>query len=111
METYEARAQQESPKALLIDIPTIDLMKYQQGVFFCCLRIFFALQQIISNKKMCAAILPSQKYVISRDICPQLLSMVNCEAPWYRYECLTDVKTAMKTISNSKSEFPDMLLK
>lgn len=109
METYEARAQQESPEALLIDIPTNDLMKYQQGVFL--LLTDFSLYSKSYPTKNVRRDFAITKYVISRDICPQLLSMVNCEAPWYRYECLTDVKTAMKTISNSKSEFPDMLFR
>ncbi len=109
METYESRARRESPKAMLIDIPTNDLMKYQQGVFL--LLTDFSLYYKSYPTKNVRRDFTITKYVISRNICPQLLSMVGCEAPWYSYDCLTDVKTAMKTIANSNSEFLKILLK
>ena len=37
-----------------------------------------------------------KKYIISRDICPALSQMIKDEAPWYEYECLLDIKTAMR---------------
>ena len=34
------------------------------------------------------------KYIISKDICPELLDIILAEAPWYQYECLLDIKKA-----------------
>ena len=37
-----------------------------------------------------------KKFVISREICPQLLKLLEDKAPQYRYRCLLDIAEAVK---------------
>ncbi len=83
-----------SPKAKLIDIPTNDFTKYQQGVFL-LLTDFSLIHRSYLTKNVRKEFL-IKKYIISRDICPALSQMIKEEAPWYEYECLLDIKTAMR---------------
>lgn len=82
------------PTAKLIDIPTNDLMKYQQGVFL-LLNDF----SLIDSKYLTKAVRQSfviDKYIISRDICPQLRELLVSNAPQYRYECLLNISRAVR---------------
>lgn len=82
-----------SPTAKFIDIPTNDFTKYQQGVFL-LLSDFSLIHKSYLTKSVRKEFL-IKKYIISRDICPALTQMIKDEAPWYEYECLLDIKTAM----------------
>lgn len=83
-----------SPTAKLIDIPTNDLMKYQQGVFL-LLNDF----SLIDSKYFTKAVRQSfviEKYIISKDLCNELLRFILDKAPQYRYEYLMDISGAVK---------------
>lgn len=102
-EALEARSQISSPKARLIDIPTNDFMKYQQGVFL-LLTDYIMLHKSYLTKNIREDFRVT-KYVISKDICKSLCSMISEEAPWYEFECLLDIKTAIKKATNPNTGF------
>lgn len=89
-----------SPKAKLIDIPTNDFTKYQQGVFL--LLTDFSLIHKSYLTKNVRKEFSIKKYIIGKDLCPALLQMIKEEAPWYEYECLLDIKTAMRRAAYPK---------
>lgn len=83
-----------SPTAKLIDIPTNDLMRYQQGVFL-LLNNF----SLIDSSYLTKAVRQSfviNKYIIDKELCPHLQSFLLQEAPQCRYEYLLDIKEALK---------------
>lgn len=83
-----------SPGAKLIDIPTNDLMKYQQGVFL-LLNDF----SLIGSKYLTKSVRQSfiiNKYVIDKNICDEIKNMLLSEAPEYRYECLLNISKAVR---------------
>ena len=92
MEKLDASARNASPKARLIDIPTNDLMRQQQGVFL--LLTDFRLVQKNYLTKNIRNQFHFTKYIINCEICPRLLEMVSQETPWYEYDCLMDVSKA-----------------
>lgn len=82
------------PDAKLIDIPTNDLMKYQQGVFL-LLNNF----SLIGSKYLTKSVRQSfiiNKYVIDSNICAEVRNILLCEAPEYRYECLLNIAKAVR---------------
>lgn len=82
------------PSAKLIDIPTNDLMKYQQGVFL-LLNNF----SLIGSKYLTKSVRQSfiiNKYVINQNICAELRAILLNEAPEYRYECLLNISKAVR---------------
>lgn len=83
-----------SPEAKLIDIPTNDLMKYQQGVFL--LLNHFALVSSHYFTKSVRQSFAIHKYVLDRQICPELCAFVNSKAPQYQYEALLDIAKAVR---------------
>ncbi|MGN0572145.1 MAG: FRG domain-containing protein [Candidatus Fimenecus sp.] len=83
-----------SPTAKLINIPTNDLMKYQQGVFL--LLNNFCLMDAAYFTKTVRQSFVIKKFVISKDICPKLLKLLEDKAPQYRYHCLLDIAEAVK---------------
>lgn len=87
-----------SPQARLIDIPTNDFTKYQQGVFL-LLTDFSLIHKSYLTKNIRKEFL-IKKYIINRRICPELLDIIKTEAPWYEYECLFDIKAAMRRAAN-----------
>ena len=91
--SLESRIQDSSPKAKMIDIPTNDLVKYQQGVFL-LLTDFAMYHKSYLTKNLREDFLLT-KYIISKDICSELVDMISEEAPWYEYDCLLNIKTAM----------------
>ena len=94
LKALEEIAERMTPEAKLIDIPTNDLMKYQQGVFL--LLNHFSL---VDSKYLTKSVRQSfviNKYVLSRDICPQLQKFISEKAPQYRYECLLDIARAVR---------------
>lgn len=102
-ESFESRIQESSPKAKLIDIPTNDLVKYQQGVFL-MLDDFAMYHKSYLTKNLRNDFLLT-KYIISKDICPELINMISSEAPWYDYDCLLNIKTAMSRAVTSDIKF------
>ena len=102
-ETIEARSSISSPQAKLIDIPTNDFMKYQQGVFL-LLTDYIMLHKSYFTKNL-REDFNLTKYVINKDICEFLRDMVATEAPWYEYSCLTDLKSAIKKAMEADSNF------
>lgn len=102
-QALENRVRQSSPKAKLIDIPTNDLVKYQQGVFLMLTDFsMFHKSYLTKNLREDFCI---TKYIISKDLCPQLNQMISKEAPWYEYDCILDVKTAMQRAAKSNRNF------
>lgn len=83
-----------APSAKLIDIPTNDLMRYQQGVFL--LLTNFSLKFNGYPTKNIREDFEVTKWILDAEICPALLKMIEAEAPWYNYECLLDVKTGFE---------------
>lgn len=83
-----------SPTAKLINIPTNDLMKYQQGVFL--LLNDFCLMDAAYLTKNVRQSFVIKKFIIAKDICPQLLKLLEDKAPQYRYRCLLDIAEAVK---------------
>lgn len=88
-----------SPSAKMIDIPTNDLMRFQQGAFL-----------MLTDFKLVFDSYPTKsirddfkvtKWIISKELCPLLLKMINTEAPWYSYDCLLDVKKAFTKAASS----------
>lgn len=94
LKVLEEIAERMTPEAKLIDIPTNDLMKYQQGVFL--LLNHFSL---VDSKYLTKSVRQSfviNKYVLSREICPKLQKFISEKAPQYRYDCLLDIARAVR---------------
>lgn len=92
--TLESLLNDVSPTAKLINIPTNDLMKYQQGVFlwlndFCLMDTAYFTKAVRQSFVI-------KKYVIDKDICPNLQKLLHDKAPQYRYSCLLDIAEAVK---------------
>lgn len=102
-QALEKRIHESSPKAKLIDIPTNDLVKYQQGVFL-MLDDFsmFHKSYLTKNLREDFAV---TKYVINKKLCPSLIKMISEEAPWYEYDCLLDIKTAMRRAALAENDY------
>ncbi len=83
-----------SPTAKLINIPTNDLMKYQQGVFL--LLNDFCMMDTAYFTKTVRQSFVIKKYVIDKALCPHLQKLLLRNAPQYRYECLLDITEAVK---------------
>lgn len=83
-----------NPTAKLIDIPTNDLMKYQQGVFL-LLNGFSLIDSKYFTKDVRKSFVIT-KYVVSAAICPTLQKFLLQKAPQYRYENLMDISAAVK---------------
>lgn len=92
--TLESLLNGVSPTAKLVNIPTNDLMKYQQGVFL--LLNDFCLMDTAYFTKAVRQSFVIKKYVIDKAICPQLQKLLHDKAPQYRYACLLDIAEAVK---------------
>lgn len=82
------------PQAKLIDIPTNDLMKYQQGVFLLLNRF-----TMVSSKYLTKSVRQSfivNKYVINKSICPRLKDFLLQKAPHYKYDYLLSISKAVE---------------
>ena len=82
------------PKAKLIDVPTNTRMKFQQGVFL--MLTDFQLFNVKYFTKNIREQFSITKFIINKDICPEILKMIEHDAPWYNYKYLTDVEAAFK---------------
>lgn len=83
-----------SPTAKLIDIPTNDLMKYQQGVFLLLNDFSLVDSQYLTKTIRQSFVI--NKYVIDKNLCGELREYIIKNAPQYRYECLMDISRAVK---------------
>lgn len=82
-------------KAKLIDVPTNTRMKFQQGVFL--LLTDFQLFNVTYFTKNIREQFVITKYIINRELCPDIKKYIDKNAPWYSYKYLTDVESAFKT--------------
>lgn len=92
--TLESLLNGVSPTAKLVNIPTNDLMKYQQGVFL--LLNDFCLMDTAYFTKAVRQSFVIKKYVIDKAVCPKLQKLLQDKAPQYRYPCLLDISEAVK---------------
>lgn len=83
-----------TPDAKIIDVPINTRMKFQQGVFL--LLTDFHLHGVNYFTSDLRDDFSITKYIINKDICDDILDMINREAPWYSYKYLTDVSGAFK---------------
>lgn len=103
IEAMEARSKATSPTAKFIDIPTNDLIKFQQGVFM--LLTDYSMFYDAYLTKSIRENFYITKYIISKDICPELLDIILAEAPWYQYECLLDIKKAVSKATETDNHY------
>lgn len=90
MRAAKDKAQRTSPTAKLIDIATNDLMKFQQGVFL-LLSDFSLVNRLYLTKSVRDSV-KITKYILSKDICADLVAMVANDTPWYRFSQLLEIK-------------------
>lgn len=90
-----------APIAKLIDVPNNDLMKYQQGVFL-LLDDFSLLGNGYLTKKIRDEF-RLKKWIINKNICPQLLNMIVQNQPYYQYKYITNLSTVAQIINNRQS--------
>lgn len=95
----EALTSLPSPKAHLIDVPTNTRMKFQQGVFLLLTDFHYTNTYFTKSVRDRFAI---TKFIINKEICPDILKMIKAETPWYSYKYLTDVEGAFKKAMNDK---------
>lgn len=90
MRAAKEAAQRTSPTAKLIDIATNDLMKFQQGVFL-LLSDFSLVNRLYLTRNVRDSV-KIKKYILSKDICADLVAMVANDTPWYRFSQLLEIK-------------------
>lgn len=90
MRAAKAKAQRTSPTAKLIDIATNDLMKFQQGVFL-LLSDFSLVNRLYLTKNVRDSV-KIKKYILSKNICTDLVAMVANDTPWYRFSQLLEIR-------------------
>lgn len=87
-----------SPSSRLIDVPMNDLMRYQQGVFL-LLDDFTLLGNSYLTKKVRDDFVIT-KWLISKEICPQLLKNLIAEKPYYAYKNITDLSKVVQELKS-----------
>ena len=85
-----------SPIGKLIDIATNDLMKFQQGVFLLLLSDFNLVNRLYLTKNVRSSF-KITKYILSKDICADLVEMIAEETPWYRFSQLLEIKDGIQS--------------
>lgn len=88
-----------APHAKLIDVPTNDLMRFQQGVFL--LLNDFAIVGKGYLTKNVRDDFTVKKWVINKDICPDLLKYQLEKRPYYNYDTITDLSAVVANIRKS----------
>lgn len=81
------------PSAKLIDIPTNDLMKFQQGVF-----LLLDGFNLIDSKYLTKGVRQEfeiKKYIINKELAFDLNRLIISNAPEYRFECLLNISKAV----------------
>lgn len=89
-----------APKARLIDVPTNDLIRFQQGVFL-LLDDFSLVGKSYLTKKIRDEF-NIKKWIISKDICPDLVDMIMVREPYYQYKYITNINAAADAIKNKE---------
>ncbi len=87
-----------APSAKLIDVPTNDLMTYQQGVFL--LLNHFSLMGKSYLTKQIRDDFSVTKWLINKDICPDLLDLLLTKYPYYSFEYITNLNKIAKALKN-----------
>ena len=90
-----------SPSAKLIDVPTNDLIRYQQGVFL-LLDDFSLIGKSYFTKKV-RDDFKLKKWIINKEICPEILSYLSSAAPYYMYKNLTDLSVTVNEIKKNNA--------
>lgn len=85
-----------APKAKLIDVPTNDLMRYQQGVFL--LLDDFNLYSKSYFTKRIRDDFAIKKWLVSKKLCPVLLERLHNDRPYYAYKNITNLSQAVNEI-------------
>lgn len=85
---------QYTPDAKIIDVPINTRMKFQQGVFL--LLTDFHLHGVNYLTSDLRDDFSITKYIISKDICPEIREIIHKEAPWYCYKYIMDEKAAFQ---------------
>lgn len=80
------------PKAKLIDVPTNTRMKFQQGVFL--MLTDFQLFNVKYFTKNIREHFIVTKFIVNKEICPDIVRLIKEQAPWYSYKYLTNVDVA-----------------
>jgi hypothetical protein len=91
--------QMNTPHAKLIDVPTNDLIKYQQGVFL-LLDDFSLMGKSYLTKKI-RDDFKVKKWIVSKNICPDLLDLLLTNYPYYAYKYITDLSSVVEGINNN----------
>ena len=89
-----------TPSAKLIDVPTNDLMRYQQGVFL-LLDDFSLMGKQYLTKKIRDEF-SVKKWMINKDICPELYNMLIKENPYYAYKYITNLNLIAEDMKKGK---------
>ncbi|MBE6816196.1 MAG: FRG domain-containing protein [Ruminococcaceae bacterium] len=87
-----------TPHAKLIDVPTNDLMLYQQGVFL--LLDDFSLMGKTYLTKQIRDDFTVKKWLINKNICPDLLDLLLTRYPYYAYRCIMDLNKVADGLKN-----------
>ena len=95
-----------SPSAKLIDVPTNDLIRYQQGVFL-LLDDFSLIGKSYLTKKV-RDDFKLKKWLISKDICPEIWDFLKSSAPYYKYENITDLSIIANEIKKNNELYKNI---
>lgn len=87
--------ERSSPEARVIDIVNNDRMKFQQGVFL-MLDQFDLVNKMYLTKNVRSDV-DIKKYILHRELCPQLTELVERESPWYSFSNLLDIGAGIRT--------------
>jgi hypothetical protein len=82
-------------EAKVIDIANNDRMKFQQGVFL-MLDQFDLVNKMYLTKNVRSDV-DIKKYILGKDLCPQLTALVEQESPWYSFSNLLDIGAGIQT--------------
>ena len=88
------KIERTSPEARLIDIANNDRMKFQQGVFL-LLDNFNLVNKLYLTKKVRSSV-NIKKYILDKEICPELTALVRKNAPWYDFTNLLDIESGIR---------------
>lgn len=88
-----------TPHAKLIDVPSNDLIRYQQGVFL-LLDDFSLMGKSYLTKKI-RDDFKIKKWLINKDICRELLDMLLSTQPYYAYKHITDLSGVVDEIKKN----------
>ena len=89
------KVERTSPEAKVIDIANNDRMKFQQGVFL-MLDQFDLVNKMYLTKNVRSDV-DIKKYILHRELCPQLTELVERESPWYSFSNLLDIGAGIQT--------------